>query len=146
MQFTILTSCHPQMLGRTSDLCLGSMQALLKWPFFVKICPQAAIKRNRCRLTLASHYSMYYTCNLMHVNSPTDPTAVTEARPNCRYYPPPQCEFSPQARNMKAKGTVPTQGVGDSREEQSVVEPSSLSLASYQGFKSLLNACHLSFL
>lgn len=55
MIFTILTSSHPQMLGRTSDLHLGSMQALLKWPFFVQICPQAAIKRSRCRLTLTNH-------------------------------------------------------------------------------------------
>lgn len=55
MLFTIRTSSHLQMLGRTSDLHLGSMLALLKWPFFVQICPQAAIKRNRCRLTLTNH-------------------------------------------------------------------------------------------
>lgn len=51
---------------------------------------------------------MYYTCNLMRVNSPTDPTAVTEAQPNCRHCPLSHCELSPEARSLKAKGTVPT--------------------------------------
>lgn len=51
---------------------------------------------------------MYYTSNLMHVNSLTDLTAVKEAQLSCRHCPLSQCKLSPEVRILKTKGTAPT--------------------------------------
>lgn len=51
---------------------------------------------------------MYYTSNLMHVNSLTDLTAVKEAQPSCKHCPFSQRKLSPEARSLKTKGTAPT--------------------------------------
>lgn len=55
-------------------------------------------------------------------------------------------QLSPKARSLKAKGTAPTQKLGDTREEQSGVEPPSLCQTSSQDLRHLVKTCYLSSL